>query len=208
MNALWHYWHPVLWSREVTDKPVPVKLLDQPLVIWRADGEVSAFYDLCLHRGAALSLGWMNGDRLVCGYHGWNYAPGGRCTLIPSLPRDHEIPAKARAKAYNVQERYGLVWVCLDEPRQDIPEFPPEFEDPSFNWEPYTYLSMPCSLRRHAARNVATVDLITGFRVSVFSISSSRRRNSTGSIRRSSPSTDARMFRRATRSPSPNIPIP
>ena len=66
MNALGQYWHPILWSREVTDKPVAVKLLDQPLVIWRADGNLSAFYDLCIHRGAALSLGWVNGDRLVC----------------------------------------------------------------------------------------------------------------------------------------------
>ncbi len=57
MNALGQYWHPILWSREVTDKPVAVKLLDQPLVLWRANGQVSAFYDLCIHRGAALSLG-------------------------------------------------------------------------------------------------------------------------------------------------------
>ena len=99
---------------------------------------MSAFYDLCIHRGAALSLGWVNGDQLVCAYHGWNYAADGRCTRIPSLPPDREIPAKARAKAFRVQERYGLVWVCLDEPRQDIPEFPPEFDDPSFNWAPYT----------------------------------------------------------------------
>ena len=57
MNALWYYWYPVLWSKEVTDQPVPVKLLDQPLVIWRANGNLAAFYDLCIHRGAALSLG-------------------------------------------------------------------------------------------------------------------------------------------------------
>jgi len=138
MNILRQFWHPVLWSEEVADKPVPVTLLDQPLVIWRANGKLSAFYDLCIHRGAALSLGWVNGDRLVCGYHGWNYADDGRCTRIPSLPPDREIPAKARAKAYRVQERYGLVWVCLDEPRQDIPEFPSEFTDSSFNWAPYT----------------------------------------------------------------------
>ncbi len=35
--------HPVIWSKEVSDKPVAVKLLDQPLVIWRANGNVSAF---------------------------------------------------------------------------------------------------------------------------------------------------------------------
>jgi phenylpropionate dioxygenase-like ring-hydroxylating dioxygenase large terminal subunit len=138
MNALWHYWYPISWSREVTDKPVAVKLLDQPLVLWRASGQVSAFYDLCIHRGAALSLGWIEGNQLVCGYHGWNYAGDGSCTRIPSLSPDREIPAKARAKAFRARERYGLVWVCLGEPRLDIPEFPSEFGDPSFNWEPYT----------------------------------------------------------------------
>ena len=62
--------------------PCAVKLLDQPLVIWRSNGNLSAFYDLCIHRGAALSLGWLSGDRLVCAYHGWNYAADGRCTRI------------------------------------------------------------------------------------------------------------------------------
>jgi len=138
MNALWHYWYPISWSREVADKPVAVKLLDQPLVLWRANGQVSAFYDLCIHRGAALSLGCIEGDQLVCGYHGWNYAGDGSCTRIPSLPPGREIPAKARAKVFCARERYGLVWVCLGEPRLEIPEFPSEFSDPSFNWEPYT----------------------------------------------------------------------
>jgi len=137
MKPLRQFWHPILWSKELTDKPVGVKLLDQPLVLWRSNGTIAAFYDLCIHRGTPLSLGWVSGDQLVCAYHGWNYAADGRCTHIPSLPPDREIPAKARATAYRVQERYGLVWVCLDEPRQDIPEFPAEFGDPSFNWEPY-----------------------------------------------------------------------
>jgi nitrite reductase/ring-hydroxylating ferredoxin subunit len=86
MNVLQQYWHPVIWSKDVTDKPVSVKLLDQPLVLWRVNGTVSAFYDLCLHRGAALSLGWIDGDKLVCPYHGWNYGADGACVKIPSLP--------------------------------------------------------------------------------------------------------------------------
>jgi phenylpropionate dioxygenase-like ring-hydroxylating dioxygenase large terminal subunit len=138
MNALRQFWYPVLWSKELTDKPMATKLLDQPIVAWRSNGKVAAFYDLCIHRGSPLSLGWVNGDQLVCAYHGWNYGVDGSCTLIPSLPPDREIPAKARAKAFHAQERHGLIWICLDEPTQDIPEFPPEFNDPNFNWEPYT----------------------------------------------------------------------
>jgi phenylpropionate dioxygenase-like ring-hydroxylating dioxygenase large terminal subunit len=138
MNALRQFWYPVLWSKELTDKPMATKLLDQPIVAWRSNGKVAAFYDLCIHLGSPLSLGWVNGDQLVCAYHGWNYGSDGSCTLIPSLPPDREIPAKARAKAFHAQERHGLIWICLDEPTQDIPEFPPEFNDPNFNWEPYT----------------------------------------------------------------------
>jgi len=137
MNVLEQFWHPVLWSKELTDRPVSVKLLDQAIVLWRANGKVSAFYDLCIHRGSALSLGWVDCDRLVCPYHGWNYADDGRCVKIPSLPTDREIPAKARARAFHAQERHGLIWLCLDEPKQDIPQLPPEIDDPSFVWGPY-----------------------------------------------------------------------
>lgn len=138
INVLHQYWHPIVWSKEVTDKPVSAKLLDQPLVLWRCNGTLAAFYDLCIHRGSPLSLGWIDGDRLVCAYHGWRYASDGRCALIPSLPPEREIPAKARARAFHVQERHGLIWVCLGEPKQDIPEFPPEIDDPAFDWGPYT----------------------------------------------------------------------
>jgi vanillate O-demethylase monooxygenase subunit len=136
-NVLWHYWHPVAWSREVADQPLAVTLLDQPLVLWRAGGQVAAFYDLCIHRGTPLSLGWVDGGQLVCGYHGWSYDGQGACTRIPSLPPGRGIPRKARAIAYRVQEQHGLVWVCLDEPYAALPPLPLEVDDPSFHWERY-----------------------------------------------------------------------
>ena len=85
-DALRHYWHPVARSEEVRDKPLPAKLLDQPLVLWRTHGRINAFYDLCVHRGTPLSLGWLDNGELVCAYHGWRYAANGSCTRIPSLP--------------------------------------------------------------------------------------------------------------------------
>ncbi|MDB9473358.1 aromatic ring-hydroxylating dioxygenase subunit alpha, partial [Dolichospermum circinale] len=41
-------------------------------------------------------------------------------------------PASAIAKTYHCQERYGLVWVCLGNPVNDIPEFP-EWDDPNYH---------------------------------------------------------------------------
>ncbi len=64
MNVLRQFWYPVLWSKDLTDKPMSVKLLDQPLVLWRVNGTVSAFYDLCLHRGAASSR--LPTERIPC----------------------------------------------------------------------------------------------------------------------------------------------
>src|SRR4051812_2963563 len=81
-ESLRRYWHPVAWSEEVRDRPVPARLLDQPLVLWRSNGQVRAFYDLCIHRGTPLSLGWIDEGQLVCSYHGWHYAASGACMRI------------------------------------------------------------------------------------------------------------------------------
>jgi phenylpropionate dioxygenase-like ring-hydroxylating dioxygenase large terminal subunit len=137
-KALLHYWHPVARSEEIGNKPVAVKLLDLPLVLWRSAGQIAIFHDLCIHRGTPLSLGWIAGPQLVCAYHGWHYAPDGSCTRIPSLPAGHTIPTKARARVYRASERYGLIWVCINEPIAEIPEFPPEFNDSGYRWDVYS----------------------------------------------------------------------
>jgi len=130
--ALRHFWHPVALAETVQDRPVLARLLSEPLALARLGGKIVAFKDLCIHRGTPLSLGWVEkGESLVCGYHGWTYAADGRCIRVPSLPSGSPIPPKARATAYWCEERYGFVWVCLDEPHAPIPELP-EYADPTF----------------------------------------------------------------------------
>ena len=118
-------WHPVAFASEISDRPVHAALLGEPLVVWRgASGTLRAMSDLCVHRGTALSLGWIKGDELVCAYHGWRYGADGRCVAIPQKEDPTVVPAKARLRAFGVQERYGLAWVALDEPRWPLPEVP------------------------------------------------------------------------------------
>jgi phenylpropionate dioxygenase-like ring-hydroxylating dioxygenase large terminal subunit len=132
-ESLRNYWHPVATSNELGTAPLAVSLLDERIVVWRTKDKVAAFQDLCIHRGTALSLGWIEDNNLVCPYHGWTYASNGACMRIPSLPAGHAIPAKARATAvFRAHERYGLVWVCLAEPRASIPEIA-ELEDPNYH---------------------------------------------------------------------------
>ena len=57
-EALRDYWHPVAYASELDGGgPLAATLLDEPLVLARIDGRVSAFRDVCVHRGTALSLG-------------------------------------------------------------------------------------------------------------------------------------------------------
>jgi vanillate O-demethylase monooxygenase subunit len=128
-DALRACWHPAAYSADLTRSPRASMLLDEPLALWRdTRGAAHAFRDVCVHRGTALSLGCVDGDELVCAYHGWRYAADGACTRIPQLAEPTRVPARARAVAYPVVERYGIVWVALAAPRWPLPEVA-ELED-------------------------------------------------------------------------------
>jgi vanillate O-demethylase monooxygenase subunit len=136
--AMRPYWYPVLPSSELpTGELRGVELLEEPLVLARLNGGLVALRDVCRHFQAQLSLGEIceiegHGACIMCPYHGWSYAADGQCVDIPQLGPDRAIPRDARVAAYAIEERYGLIWVCLD----DTPRFPlpslPGLEDPSF----------------------------------------------------------------------------
>jgi len=128
------FWYPVAWSNDVGSAPVAAKLLDEELVIYRTSRGVVVARDICLHRGSRLTLGRLEGDELVCAYHGWRYGVDGRCTRIPAQPPDRRISPRARLLTYPAIERYGVVWTCLSrDPQRDLPEWP-EAEDASYRW--------------------------------------------------------------------------
>ncbi|QJC53981.1 aromatic ring-hydroxylating dioxygenase subunit alpha [Paenibacillus albicereus] len=112
--ALTACWHPAALARDVTDRPYPVTVLGEKLVLFRSGSGsgVHALKDLCIHRGVPLSLGKVE---RVCAYHGWRYDGAGACVCIPSLPPRRPIPAKARAEAFRCREEHGFVWVCFGE---------------------------------------------------------------------------------------------
>ena len=127
--ALRSCWHPVAYADELGDGPVAVDLLDEPLVLWRdSRGAAHALRDLCIHRGTALSLGARRRRRDRVPLPRLAVRADGACTAIPQLADPTRVPAKARAPALRCQERYGLVWVALEEPRWALPEIP-ELDD-------------------------------------------------------------------------------
>jgi phenylpropionate dioxygenase-like ring-hydroxylating dioxygenase large terminal subunit len=118
-------WHPVAAGAKIIVGALePVRLLDRELVLWRgSDGQVHAWQDRCPHRGTRLSMGRIESDHVICAYHGWRFAGSGRCVQFPALP-GLTPPATACARSYRVEERYGLIWVCVGNPNRAIPPFP------------------------------------------------------------------------------------
>jgi len=124
-------WHVLARASDIKPgEPRAVRLLGRDLVLWRSDQGLHAWQDLCLHRGAKLSAGRVEGECLICPYHGWNYDASGRCVRIPAHP-SQPPPARAKVESYLVQEKYDLVWACLAKPEHDIPLFA-EWDDPAF----------------------------------------------------------------------------
>lgn len=106
------YWYVVCAASDLGKRPLAVTLLGTPLVVFRgAGGRVAALLDRCPHRNVPLSLGSVDkrSGVLACAYHGWRFAPDGRCVEVPGLIGE---PSKAWCvPSYPAKERDGLVWV-------------------------------------------------------------------------------------------------
>lgn len=104
-------WYLAAWSSELTDRPLGLTMLGEPVVLFRrGDGTPAALEDRCIHRGLPLSAGRVRGDAIECGYHGLRFDSAGRCTLIPG---QDQIPAGAFTRAYPVIEQDRCVWVWM-----------------------------------------------------------------------------------------------
>ena len=87
-------WYPLTWSRNVTRKLAPHRVLGIDLVVYRTEaGNVVALHDVCPHRLAPLSMGKLKGDAIECGYHGMTFGSDGICVRIPGQKL---IPANAK----------------------------------------------------------------------------------------------------------------
>jgi glutamate synthase domain-containing protein 2 len=61
------------WADLEDRKPYYALAGDVDLVIVRYEDQVSVLYGRCLHRGALLSDGYIEGENLICGLHQWDY---------------------------------------------------------------------------------------------------------------------------------------
>jgi len=120
-------WYVAAYSEEIGEELFARTICNEPLMCYRAeDGQVVALADRCIHRRFPLSKSRrVEGDRIVCGYHGFTYDRTGACVAVPAQTR---IPRSARVASYPVVEQDSFVWVWIGDedpaPRESIPRAP------------------------------------------------------------------------------------
>ena len=101
-------WYVACTPDEIATKPLGRVICGERIVFYRGqEGQVAAVEDFCPHRGAPLSLGYVEDGNLVCGYHGLVMGCDGSTVSMPGQ-RVRGFPCNKR---FAVQERYGFVWV-------------------------------------------------------------------------------------------------
>jgi glutamate synthase domain-containing protein 2/nitrite reductase/ring-hydroxylating ferredoxin subunit len=63
----------IAFSKLEEKTPVGQQVNGLDLVLIRYGNDVSVLYGRCLHRGALMADGYIEGDNLICGLHGWDY---------------------------------------------------------------------------------------------------------------------------------------
>jgi phenylpropionate dioxygenase-like ring-hydroxylating dioxygenase large terminal subunit len=117
MGSLDH-WHPIRQSNEVGKKPVAAQIDGQEIVLFRGeDGAVGALVDRCPHRRMRLSTGWVEGNQVVCPYHGFSYDRDG-AGKSPASPKQ-----RICAQAFDVIERHDAIWVKRKGAEAQFPTF-------------------------------------------------------------------------------------
>jgi renierapurpurin 18,18'-hydroxylase len=126
-----NHWYAVAWTKDVKPNQIlPCQLWHQEIALYRdSQNQIQAVEDICPHKGVSLHKGEINGDRIVCGYHGWEFNPQGECVHIPYFPTGQKLP-RACARSYPVREQYGIIFIFPGEPHLaattpliDIPQF-------------------------------------------------------------------------------------
>jgi phenylpropionate dioxygenase-like ring-hydroxylating dioxygenase large terminal subunit len=107
-------WYAAAYDVEVGRSLFARTVCSQKMVLYRkGDGSVAALEDACWHRLLPLSLGRLEGDEVVCGYHGLVYNSEGLCTHMPS---QETLNPSACVRSFPVAERHRFVWVWPGDP--------------------------------------------------------------------------------------------
>lgn len=107
------------WDELNDREPTYALVGEVDLVVVRWDGQVSVMYGRCLHRGALMADGYVDGNNLMCGVHAWDYR------LDTGVSEYSNEEALKRFKAW-IED--GQVWVDADEIAEWAVDHPQPFD--------------------------------------------------------------------------------
>ncbi len=117
-----NFWYLVMPGNQLrAGATQALTVMGEPLLLGRdRDGRAFALLDICPHRGIPLHYGSFDGREVTCCYHGWKFAPDGRCTEIPSLLPDQDFDiSRIKARSFPLREVQGNIWVYFTDRRDD-----------------------------------------------------------------------------------------
>lgn len=112
-------WYVAGFGEEFGRELRPRTILGRKLVLYRTEtGQPVALDDRCAHRSYPLSASALEGDTIVCGYHGFRYNPAGDCVEVPSQT---PTPKGIGVRSYRLIERGPVVWIWMGDPEKADP---------------------------------------------------------------------------------------
>lgn len=129
--AIRNGWYIAAFASEVGKEPLARNILGSPVVLYRKmDGAAVAVGGRCPHRHFPLGASRVNGDDIVCGYHGLSFGPDGQCVHVPSqnsAPRSFKIPA------YPLVEYGPWLWIWPGDPEKADQDLLPNLDEIGLN---------------------------------------------------------------------------
>ena len=128
-DRLW----PYVWQIACREEEIPnvgdfvtYDILDDSIIVVRSKpGEISAFHNVCPHRGNRLTEGCDHARQFLCTFHGWRFGLDGRNISVVDrkdwgdLLTDDDI----RLKSVQVGTWGGFVFINMDPDCQPLDEF-------------------------------------------------------------------------------------
>ena len=118
------------WSELKDRTPTHALVAGVDLVIIRSEEQVSVLYGRCLHRGALLADGYVEGANLVCGLHGWDYRFDTGVSAYNNDEALHRFNAWVEADAVLVDEAEIESWAEKNPQPYRRDEYLGAYQDP------------------------------------------------------------------------------